>query len=258
MLNVDVLGGLFRDFIFYGNEIHTDEVLELPGGTGFNVYKGLATLGINTVFHGSFGTDWPFEKIGSERCGKSGIFVSRNEKEVLSVYRGVNVLTKFEEPSSTVLFASLECGEKIFEEYASYVKDRGGFVFLDPSPIFEWRNDFIELTDVLLPNEAEFEVVSKVKGTYKRPVIFEKMGQNGGRLIENEVLEVQPEHINNYPLSCGDVFDAVVVWGMLNNLDKKDILSYAVSVSTYAAGFKGSSSAVVKAISDFARNLKIF
>ena len=257
MLNIDILGGLFRDFIFYGDNIHADEVLELPGGTGFNVYKGLTDLGINVIFHGSFGDDWPFEKIGRHKDGKSGIFVSHNEKEALSVYRGVNLLTEFEKPISNVLFASLECGGKIFEKYATYIKNRGGFVFLDPSPIFEWKSSFVGLVDLLLPNKSEFEAITRVNKSLKQPIIFEKMGNKGGRVIAENVFEIPPERIGNYPLSCGDVFDTIVIWGTLKGLHKNDILQYAVNTSGQAAMFKGSSSAVTRAVSNFIKKLKL-
>jgi hypothetical protein len=49
---IHILGGIFRDFIFYG-KVHASSILEIPGGTGYNVYKGLIELGINVGFSGS-------------------------------------------------------------------------------------------------------------------------------------------------------------------------------------------------------------
>jgi len=256
MLKVDILGGLFRDFIFYGNGVHADNILEVPGGTGFNVYKGLAELGVDVIFHGSYGKDWPFEKIGVCRDGKSGVFVSRNEKEVLSVYRGVNLLTKFEQPVSNVLFSSLECGGKVFGAYAEYMHGKGGIVILDPSPVFEWQPEFARLVDILIPNEKELKVIEEKNKSLNNITVFVKNGYRGGKVIfGNMRKEIFPRRIGKFPLACGDVFDTIVVWGTLKEKDLGLILHDAVAVSSLASLIEGSSPSVIEAVSHFAGGL---
>jgi len=249
---VHILGGIFRDFIFYG-KVHASSILEIPGGTGYNVYKGLIELGIDVGFSGSVGLDWPFEPIGKKVNAKTGIFVSReshNKVETIAVYRGANLLTAFEGGfGSHVLFASLECGGETFKEYASYAKQKGGLVILDPSPVFEWRREYIELCDVILPNKAEYETIFDRPGNIPRNIeIFEKMGEEGGIYIRNGTsYHFQLHKKGRFPLGCGDAFDVAVLYGILKHHSPKEILKKAVYAGSSASLIKGSSTAVVKA-----------
>ncbi|MCL4407752.1 MAG: hypothetical protein M1521_03865 [Thermotogae bacterium] len=117
---IDILGGAFRDILFYG-QVHAEDVIEMPGGTGYNVFAGLREIGIESVFHCAIGDDWPFENLRHVR-GKSGIFVCRNETEILAVYRGVNLDPPVEEIKSKILFSTFECGGSTFEKYARAMK----------------------------------------------------------------------------------------------------------------------------------------
>ncbi len=240
---IDIVGGVFRDILFYG-QTHADDVVEMPGGTGYNVFAGLREIGIRANFHCAVGDDWPFESLNHVN-GKSGIFVCRNEKDVLAVYRGVNLHLPIEKIESKVLFITLECGADVFEQYAKQVKNSGGIVILDPSPIFEWQDRYADLCDILIPNEKEFESMSLSKSKK----VFLKLGEYGGKFIDDTVeITKKVSHKGDFPLGCGDAFDVAVIRGFMMKDKPEKILETAVELGQKASFFRGSSSAVIQAI----------
>jgi sugar/nucleoside kinase (ribokinase family) len=248
MQRIDIVGGVFRDLLFYG-DVHANEVLEMPGGTGYNVFAGLRSLGIDAVFHGAVGNDFPIEEAITIEGKRTGMFVCRNEKEVLAVYRGANLYSLPKRIESKLLFATLECGGDYFLQYAKRMKQAGGIVIVDPSPAFEWKPAYIDFCDVLLPNEKEFHLMFNALPENKP--VFLKRGVNGGCYLYNsrEIKKSISEQ-GEYPLGCGDAFDVAVVYGLINHSVVEDILNMAVNVGEKASLMRGSSVAVVHAVSD--------
>ncbi len=252
-IDIDIIGGIFRDIIFYGSNIHADSVLEIPGGTGFNVYLGLTRLGLNVKFHGSVGVDWPFKRVAAYvKEERSGIFISRNEDAVLSVYRGANLLTSYSPIQSSILFSTLECGGETFKTYALNARKNGNLVVLDPSPIIEWQSEYLEMCDILLPNEKEYStIVSSTSQTDRNNKdFFIKKGKSGAVYSKGDAVKCQVfvKPGGEYTLGCGDTFDAVVLYGLLTRTRKNRILEVANEVSRKASFIKGSSTAVEGAI----------
>ncbi len=251
MMKIDVVGGAFRDLLFYGDR-HSKDFFEMPGGTGYNVFAGLRALGIDAYFHASVGKDWPFEKsstLNVVEFEKSGVFVSLNENDVLAIYRGANLLTKYESLHSKILFASFECGGSTFEEYAERVKALGGTVILDPSPVFEWEPRYLELCDYLLPNAEEYRVIFKESDPPNGIKIFEKLGSKGGKYLKNG--KEYPLHTmmgGDFPLGCGDAFNVAILYGILKSVKPIEMLEMAVEMGRKASLVRGSSEAVVKAV----------
>ncbi|MCL5032389.1 MAG: PfkB family carbohydrate kinase [Thermotogae bacterium] len=240
---IDILGGAFRDILFYG-QVHAEDVIEMPGGTGYNVFAGLREIGIESVFHCAIGDDWPFENLRHVR-GKSGIFVCRNETEILAVYRGVNLDPPVEEIKSKILFSTFECGGSTFEKYARAMKNSGGMVILDPSPVFEWKKEYADLCDLLIPNENEFESISSLE--FKK--VFLKLGENGGKYIQDTVeISKNISKKGKFPLGCGDAFDVAVIYGLLTGKSPEKTLEMAVDLGQSVSFLRGSSSAVVEAV----------
>lgn len=242
---IDIVGGVFRDILFYG-QIHSDDVIEMPGGTGYNVFAGLREIGIETTFHCAVGYDWPFESLRNLN-GKSGIFVCRNERDILAVYRGVNLGLPIEEVRSKILFSTLECGGSTFEKYAKKMKSSGGIVIVDPSPIFEWKDEYMDLCDVLIPNEDEFKSISPPKSKK----VFLKLGEWGGKYLDDAMeISKRISQKGTFPLGCGDAFDVGVIYGFLTGKSPEKILEMAIDLGQNVSLLRGSSSAVVKAVKD--------
>ncbi|MGC9150798.1 MAG: carbohydrate kinase family protein [Microbacter sp.] len=246
MSQVDVLGAIFRDFLFYGN-VHATEVLEMIGGTGFNVYAGLQSIGIESFLHAAGGYDNPLQEGVTIKQERTGIFVCRNEKEALAVFRGANLMMQSEPMVSKVLFATLECGGEIFATYAMNMKRQGGMVILDPTPSFEWKREWLEWCDVLLPNEKEFERLGK-EVAMQKPVYLKHGIKGGSYLFQDQRYDVPIQEEGPFPLGCGDAFDVAVVYGLLHHLLPQEILTMAVRAGEKASFVKGSSAAVMAAL----------
>lgn len=249
MRQLDILGGVFRDLLFYGH-IHANNVLEMMGGTGYNVYTGLVALNIDAKFHGASGDDFPVNDTTTIIGTRTGIFVCRNEKEALAVHRGANLHVTPKALTSNLLFATLECGGDTFLTYAKMMKQKGGMVVLDPSPVFEWKASFIEYCDVLIPNAKEYQ---RIKDTIpKDKPVFLKRGINGGSYFHlgreiNQTITNQGE----YPLGCGDAFDVAVIYGLLNHYMPEETVRLAVNFGEKTSFIRGSSKAVEQVAHDF-------
>jgi sugar/nucleoside kinase (ribokinase family) len=246
MQRIDIVGGVFRDLLFYG-DVHSKDVLEMTGGTGYNVFAGLRALGIEVAFHSAAGDDSSIEGVASIEGEHTGIFVCRNEKEVLAVYRGANLHLSMRPVESNLLFATLECGGDCFLQYARQMKQAGGIVIVDPSPVFEWQPSYIDFCDVLIPNEKEFQLIA-ASIPQNKPV-FLKRGVNGGSYLHNgvEMKQIIAEQ-GVYPLGCGDAFDVAVLYGLIKHLPPEEILKMAVRAGEKTSLVPGSSAAVVHAV----------
>jgi sugar/nucleoside kinase (ribokinase family) len=252
MQSIDIVGGIFRDLLFYGN-VHSKDVLEMAGGTGYNVFAGLRALGIEVAFHGATGDDFSFDGVASIKGEHTGIFACRNEQEVLAVYRGANLHLSMMPVESNLLFATLECGGGCFLQYAKQMKQAGGMVIVDPSPVFEWRSTYVDFCDVLIPNEKEFQLIAA--SIPRNKPVFLKRGINGGSYLHNgeEIKQTIAEQ-GDYPLGCGDAFDVAVLYGLIKHLPPEEILKMAVRAGEKTSLVPGSSTAVVQAVCDIFPN----
>ncbi|OQY10467.1 MAG: hypothetical protein B6I29_01320 [Marinitoga sp. 4572_148] len=89
-MKIDVYGAIFYDIYIYGNKPHESQMIEVPGGSGFNIAYLLHKLGhIGNDFKGDFLKKIiPFENIELKE-GKTAIFISKNDIPV-GVERRIN------------------------------------------------------------------------------------------------------------------------------------------------------------------------
>ncbi|MCL4407753.1 MAG: PfkB family carbohydrate kinase [Thermotogae bacterium] len=118
-------------------------------------------------------------------------------------------------------------------------------VILDPSPVFEWKKEYADLCDLLIPNENEFESISSLE--FKK--VFLKLGENGGKYIQDTVeISKNISKKGKFPLGCGDAFDVAVIYGLLTGKSPEKTLEMAVDLGQSVSFLRGSSSAVVEAV----------
>jgi len=236
---VVIVGGIFWDQIFYGKPPHYEELIECPGGSALNVSVALKLLGHEVGLIGNVGNDVRgdeilrfLKEIGvsflGERKGKTGVFVSSNEKEVLGVYRGAN-LSQFstDPPEAELYFLTMEMGLKNFERIKEKLKGRKLIVDAFPLKRFEFEQDVF-----VIANE----------GFQGRANIL-KLGEKGA--IWGSIFESVRKK-GNFPLATGDAFDAVIIDGILKGMDEKSILKKAVEIAEMVSSIKGTSVAIQK------------
>ncbi len=236
---VIVVGGVFWDQIFYGDSPHYKELLECPGGSALNVSVALKLLGHDVSLIGNVGCDVRGDEILKflnevgvgflgERKGKTGVFVSSNEKEVLGVYRGANLSPLSTDlPEADLYFLTMEMGLKNFEKIRERLIGKKLIVDAFPLKSFEFGQDVF-----VIANE----------GFQGRANIL-KMGEKGA--VWEDIFEGVRKK-GDFPLAAGDAFDAVIIDGILRGEDKKSILKKAVEIAEMVSGIKGTSVAIQK------------
>lgn len=236
---IAVVGGTFIDVYIYGDEPHRCEILEDCGGSGLNVAIALQRLGFEVFFFSNVGDDHKgrfvldrLKKLnfnGSHvkmRSGETGLHISLNEKTI-AVKRGVNDLDVDIEPEilkeCECAFLNTEVPKNTIEKF---LRSFQGRIFLDAGPrrILDDSVKSMSRELILIGNESQCEKLS---------CDIVKMGPRGARWRELHVPGDGIEH--PYTTGCGDVFDAVFIFSLLRENNKKSALEKAVKVSQEAA-----------------------
>jgi ribokinase len=243
------------------------------GGSASNAAIALSRCGVQTYFCGSVGKDTDgqafidnFEKNNVDTSliqqkGKTGFTVTMiddsGERTMLS-YRDASskemqvtsALALRIKKVSVVLISGymlLEPKQAAFAIAVSVaVRENGGKVALDPSPIIEKVDkkvlkQVLELTDVLLPNEDEFNIITKKAGEVDVPCIAVKQGDKGARLIHDVAEYIQPakqvEAVDT--TGAGDAFNAAFIASMINEDPPQTWLKKGVEYAASVVGKKG-------------------
>lgn len=236
---VAVIGGSFVDIYIYGDEPHRCEILEDCGGSGLNVAFALRQLGFEVLFFSNVGEDHRadfflsrLESLGFDtshikrRSGETGLHISFNDKTI-AVKRGVNNLDVDIDwdALSECQFAFIDT-EVPLQTIEHLLRNFRRKIFLDVGPRPILREDIKSLHNdlILIGNERQCE---------RFPCDVVKMGSRGAMWGELHF----PADLSNYPYTtgCGDVFDAVLIFCLLNGEKREMALEKAVKVSQEAA-----------------------
>lgn len=239
------------DVYIYGEEPHRCEILEDCGGSGLNVAIALQNLGFEVFFFSNIGDDhrgrFVLDKLKKldfneyhirVRSGETGLHISLNEKTI-AVKRGVNDLDVDIEPEilkeCECAFLNTEVPKNTIEKF---LRNFQGKIILDAGPrrILDDGVKSLSKDLILIGNESQCEKLS---------CDVVKMGPRGARWGKLHVPGDGIEH--SYTTGCGDVFDAVFIFSLLRENDKKNTLEKAMKVSQEAA--KTIKGAFTKAIS---------
>lgn len=247
MISIDVTGGIFLDIYIMkeqGEDIHKSEIYMFPGGSGLIVAIGLAKRGYNVRLIGNVGNDFVGDYIIRilTRYGvdvdyvqkinmRTPLFVNINEKPVAIDRQLLDCDVLLPNNKSDYLFITTEISEKVINNvlFSFYKK-----VFFDIGPRSKIiANDHKKYNNVLyIGNEKECKYLP-----FACDVI--KLGIKGAKWDNIKVESNKKEA--KYTIGMGDVFDVVLIDGILKNEEKEDILKKAVktaeSVSNYLGAF---------------------
>ncbi|KUK82855.1 MULTISPECIES: PfkB family carbohydrate kinase [Petrotoga] len=246
MATIDVIGGIFLDIYILKNDgNHNSKILQLPGGSALNVAIGLARLGHNVRMFGNVGKDFvgeflleklSFHSVNVEWIKKvdqhTATFITMNEKPI-AVDRRINDLDLIiPKKKSEYLFITTETNERIINSniFLNYKKT---FFDIGPRPKLidkKCENVFF------IGNEKECKDF-----LFTCDVV--KLGKKGAKWGEKIV--ALSGRKASYQIGMGDVFDTVFIDGILNNIEKEQILHNAVNATQKVSEYLGAYNKII-------------
>ncbi|WGS64458.1 carbohydrate kinase family protein [Marinitoga aeolica] len=219
-MEIDVYGATFYDIYILGDAPHNSKIIEIPGGSGFNIAYTLYKLGYEINFNSFIGNDHkgkyledmiPFKLEKVEE--KTATFISRNGNP-LAVERKINDsnFKKIEKKSDVAIITTeLSIKELIEIEKLGYKK-----IFFDigPRPFIAeniFNNAFVLGTE----KECKYRNCNLIK-----------LG-NRGIKFNNEIYNSNGK-IAKYKTGLGDIFDAFFIHYILNNYSIEEAIKISI------------------------------
>ncbi|PNR94938.1 carbohydrate kinase [Petrotoga olearia DSM 13574] len=243
---MDVIGGIFLDiYILKNDDNHNSKIIQLPGGSALNVAIGLARLGHNVRMIGNVGKDFvggflleklSFHSVNVEWIKKvdqnTATFVTMNEKPI-AVDRRINDLDLIvPKKKSEYLFITTETNERIINSdiFLNYKK-----TFFDIGPRSKLINKKFENV-FFIGNEKECKDF-----LFTCDVV--KLGEKGAKWGD-KIVGLSGKKAS-HQIGMGDVFDTVLIDGILNNLEKGQILHNAVNATQKVSEYLGAYNKII-------------
>jgi len=246
MATIDVIGGIFLDiYILKNDSFHNSKILQLPGGSALNVAIGLSQLGHNVRIFGNVGKDFvgeflleslSFHAVNVEWIKRvdqnTATFITINEKPI-AIDRRINdfdlIIPK---KKSEYLFITTETNERIINSniFLNYKKT---FFDIGPRP---------KLIDKKCEN-VFFVGNEKECGNFLFTCDVVKLGEKGAKWGE-KIVALSGKKAP-YGIGMGDVFDTVLIDGILNNLEKEQILYNSVNATQKISEYLGAYNKII-------------
>lgn len=220
-MKIDVYGAIFYDIYIYGNKPHESQMIEVPGGSGFNIAYLLHKLGHEVYFHGFIGNDFkgeflkkivPFKNIELKE-EKTAIFISKNDIPV-GVERKINdsVFADLNKTSEIAIITT-EISRDEIKRIEKLNYDR---IFFDIGPRpFISKNLFKDAFVIGTHEECKFRKCDITKVGIKG-VIFK------GDIYKSNGISAK------YKIGLGDIFDGFFIHYRLNNFSIEDAIKKSI------------------------------
>ncbi len=287
MNKVCVLGSINMDFVIkvqkiprIGETILSKSFEKIAGGKGANQAVAAKRCGSNVSFIGKIGLDdngkilknlLEKDKINTylifedekTPTGMAIITVDENSNNSIVVISGSNMninendieKSRQEIENSDILISQFETPEDITIKVFNIAKENGKITILNPAPAKEIKRELLEVTDIIIPNETEAELLTgiRVNSFEDAKVAGEKLlklgikfviitlGEKGAALISHKRAKlVEAFKVNAVDTTAaGDSF----IGGLSSKLDVDD-LSFESLIKAIKFGNKVSSVAV--------------
>lgn len=277
---VVVVGDALMDNQYYvesmpeaGQDVMISDFNKTQGGSAANTALSLCLLGIDTALCASVGDDEDGEYFlrnmksrGVDtslvcRNGRTGFTVtmidSCGERTMLS-YRGasaepVTMTAQVEKKISEAKLLLVSGYWLLHDSQAQFVmraaqlaKSTGTLVAYDPCPVVgsvrkELLKEMLQLTDVLLPNKAEYEIIKRTAGDIPVSCVATKLGSSGSMLIYKGRQYTQSaskiEAVDT--TGAGDAFNAGFIAAMLKGEEPQEWLRMGNDIAADVVGKRG-------------------
>jgi len=247
-MRIHVFGRTFMDLFIYGEQVHHAMIVETPGGSALNAACGLSLLGHNAVLHGTVGTDHHGSRIVQtvnqygvntqylrQIAGSSNRFIARNDRAIavqLGAGSDKEVVADMKDVQED--FCLIFATEISLEAIQALVNKPFKGLFIDLGPKYSQRLFPLPVYEgLILGNETEAQ---------NNPCDVIKLGEKGAKWHEVDV--PGNEKRLPYTIGAGDLFDVVVVDGVIKQKDPQNILREAVALSQKACLIPGSSTKI--------------
>ena len=267
MNKVCVLGSMNMDLVVKVNDIpRVGETIlsksfeKIAGGKGANQAVAAKRCGAEVAMIAKIGKDengeilkdklkednidvkYVFED-KNELTGMAFIMVNENGNNSIIVVAGSNMTINKEEievslekiKESDILIAQFETSEEITLEAFKKAKEFGKVTILNPAPAKKINEELLKVTDIIVPNETEVEVLTGItieileEANKAGQVFLEKgvkfvvitLGDKGAVIIGKDFCELVPAYKVNAidTTAAGDSF----IGGLSSKLDYKNI-----------------------------------
>lgn len=279
-VNLDYLGRC-PFFPAADQEVEMDELNSFLGGSGANAAVAAVGLGLKVAFFSALGSDAAGEQLRGllRGCGVADTFlktavgqssgmvfgaVTPDGERRLFCYRGANLALRGADVPDSLLQACrwLHLNGPVFEvalDLLARARRLGIPASLDPGSILiethpDRLPELIALTDILLVNSVEFEMLTPGGSRFER---VEYLLQQGvGRVVVKEgargCVRYQagkaPLFSPAFPIDpldttgAGDAFNAGLIYAVLNNFDETGAFAFANAVGAMASLKMGATS----------------
>ncbi|BEP28496.1 ribokinase [Helicovermis profundi] len=285
MKNILVLGSLNMDLVTsvqhtpkIGETIFGDKLAFIPGGKGANQAVALGKLGANVEIIGMIGGDEYGEILRknlnkfnvlnnnilyskNNTTGIAFIMVNNSGDNSIVVISGANEDFKSDRIKNEwfinkdIVVSQLEIPIETVNEAFSLAKQNGCYTVLNPAPALNLPDSLLRNTDIIIPNETEFEILTGIRYTDNDDIIegskilFDKgvkeilvtLGEKGAIYLSKErVIQVNSYMVDAVDTTAaGDSFIAGVVFYISIGKNIEEALEFASKVAAITVSRKG-------------------
>lgn len=277
---VVAVGDLLMDNQYYvermpepGQDVMISDFNKSQGGSAANTALSLCLLGIDTALFASIGDDEDGEGFlrNMQSMGVDTLLVNRNGRTGFTVTMidsgGERTMLSYRGASAEPIPMTAQVEKKISEaklllvsgywllhdsqaqfvlQAARLAKSAGTLVAYDPCPIVgsvekDQLKEMLTLTDVLLPNQAEYEIIKKAAGDITVSCVATKLGSSGSKMVVDGREYIEPAQKINVidTTGAGDAFNAGFIAAMLKGEEPQEWLKMGNETAAAVVGRRG-------------------
>jgi ribokinase len=245
-----------------GETVLGDDVEEHPGGKGLNQAVAAARCGARVTLVGAVGADDAgrflrsialADGIGVDDLrdvvgvptGRALITVDRTGENTIVVIPGANSRAKVDRlPAAAVVVAQLEVPVETVIDAFRAARATDATTILNPAPARPLPAELVELTDVLVPNEHELDLIGHDRALLELGVraVVTTLGADGVRVSESGGRSWRQDPIPVTPVDstgAGDAFCGALAARLASGDELRAAVRFAAAAGALATTLRG-------------------